>query len=110
MEPESVKPLGHLRDPRLGAVDEEVHTRHHRFERVPRRLGIAPTDQDGIIGLALPRGPERGRIPPAVPELIEQVEVDVAIQRRDGRAWGHPNRRRCYLSLLPDADSERLLN
>ena len=102
VEPEIVKPLGHFCDPRLGAVDDEVHTRHNRFERVQRLLGIAPADQDGIIGIAMQRGSERGRIPPAVPDLIQEVQVDVAIQRRNGRPLRDPFRCWRDLALIED--------
>ena len=99
--PERVKPLGPLGDARLGAVDEEVHTRHNRFERVQRLLGLAPTDQDGSIGIAMQRGPERGRRPPAVPDLSQEVQVDMAIQRCQGCPLRDPFRCWRDLALLP---------
>ena len=63
-----------------------------------RLLGIAPTDQEGIIGIAMQRGPERSRISPAVPDLIQEVQVDVAIQRRNGRSLRDPFR--CWRDLI----------
>ena len=81
VEPEEVKPLGQLRDPRLVAIDDQVHPSAQSLQTPAAPARHCAADQDGIIGIAMQRGPERLGIPPPMPDLIQQVQVDVAIQR-----------------------------
>ena len=63
-----------------------------------------------VIGVAVQRGTKLRRVAATVPQLIEQVQVNVTVQRRDRRALRHPDGRCHNLSLVLDPDFERLLD
>src|SRR4030095_10141777 len=81
VEPEEVKALRQFRDAGLVAIERQTHPCRNCGKRLERMLCTLATDQDGIIGIAMQRGAQLLRVAPLMPYLVQQVQVDVAIQR-----------------------------
>ena len=79
--PEEVQALHQFRDAGLVAIERQTHPCRHRGTRLERLRCTGATDQDGIIGIAMPRGPHLLRVAPLMPHLVQQVQGDVALQR-----------------------------
>src|SRR5215470_9064289 len=83
LRPDEVKPFGQLRNPSFVAIDGQIHSLCDRLERL-KSLGSAPsTYENRIIGIPMQRGSQFLRITPLVPHLVQQVQVDVAVERRN---------------------------
>src|SRR6516225_9194544 len=89
-----------------------------RFRVRSIRLAIASNAARADWGLlrhtrmasSVQRCPQLRRVASPMPQLIEQVQGDVAIQRRDGRALRHPDLRWHDLPVLVHSDLQRLLD
>ena len=84
------KPAVNRRDPGLVLVEGQVHPFGNRLKGLRGPVGIPAADQNRIIGVAMQRRPQLRRIPSAMPHLVEQVQVNVTVQRRDGRPLRDP--------------------
>src|SRR5438445_4675906 len=56
------------------------------------------------------RGPQFLRVPAPMPYLIQQVEVDIAVERRDRRSLRDSYRRWLHLPLIGDPHGQALLD
>src|SRR5262249_55929848 len=110
VEADEITPIGHACHARLGAVEGQIHPLGDAREGGKDRLRASATYQDGIIGVAVEGGTKLRRIVATMPQLIQQVQVNVAVQRRNRGALWHPNLRWYHLPLDVHPDRERLLN
>src|SRR5262249_45817864 len=62
VEPEEVKAFRQFRDAGLVTIERQVHPCRNCSKRLERLLCALATDQDGIIGVAMQRGPQLLRI------------------------------------------------
>src|SRR5439155_27110398 len=94
------KPRGQPRHVRLVVVQRQVQPLGDRFEGGTSRLGTSAAYQDGLVGVAVQCCTKLLRVAATMPQVIEQVQGDVTVQRGDGGALWHPSRRRDNLSVL----------
>jgi hypothetical protein len=83
LKPDEVKPFGQLRDPGLFAVDRQSHPPRNPFECSKSLRCVFATNQNPIVRIAMQRGSQFLRVAPPMPYLIQQIEVDIAVERRD---------------------------
>src|SRR5665213_3184691 len=100
LEPDEVKPFGQLRNPGLFAIDRQSHSRGNRGKCLKRLFGALAAYQDRVIGIAVQRSSQFLRVTALMPHLIQQVEIDIAVQRRNRRPLRDAYRRRLHLSLI----------
>jgi hypothetical protein len=100
LKPDEVKPFGQLRNPGLFAIDRQPHSQRNPLQRLKSLRCIFATNQNPIIRIAMERGSQFLRVASPMPYLIQQVEVDIAVKRRDRRPLRNSHRRRLHLPLV----------
>src|SRR5499426_3134412 len=110
VETDEIKPIDHPGHASLVAAQGQVHPLGDRFKGGASRLGASAAYQDGIISVAVQRGTKLRWVAATMPQLIEQVQVDIAIQRGDWGALRHSDLRWHDLSLLAHPDLQRLFD
>jgi len=82
-KPDEAKPFGQLRNPGFLAIDRQPHSQRNSRKRLKSLRCILATNQNSIIRIAMERGPQFLRVASPMPYLIQQIEVDIAVERRD---------------------------
>jgi len=78
---EAGKARRQFRDACLVAIARQTPPDRHRCKRLERLLRACTPDQDGLLGRAMQRGTPFLRRAPRMPDVIQQVQGDVALQR-----------------------------
>src|SRR5215470_9181279 len=97
LKPDEVKPFGQLRNPGFIAIDCQSHSHRNPLKRLKSLRCIFATDQNPIVRIAMQRGPQFLWVAPPMPYLVQQVEVDIAVERRNRRSLRNSHRRRLRL-------------
>ena len=83
VEADEIESLGHTRHVSLVAVESQVHPRGDRLQCGDNGLGTSAAYQNGIVGVAVQCRTQLLRVASPMPQLIEEVQVDVTVQWRD---------------------------
>src|SRR5262249_58593192 len=81
VEPDEITPIGHPCHARLVAVDGQIHPLGDALKGGEDRLRASAAHHDSVISIAVSGRTELCRVASAMPQLIPQVQVNVARQR-----------------------------